>query len=245
MKKKNVLPKASLPSTDETRLPEQATPPKRPASTVKKSTAKVPPPIKSSTRTAALKTQAPSVSPAVSEAVPEPGAAPVTSQSLTAKAKKPARTTAGKKAAKTPLPVAAKTSTRSPARSPTASKTRKPARLKTAPVSQTPEPTLNTEPAATEDLLTQQAAGTTQPQTTLPETTLPETRLPETTLPETTAAEKASPATVTSPVVNDAELWEQASPVRLRIAQLRTRNSILDEQLQRLRPPFQVRGKKK
>lgn len=240
MKKKNVLPKASLPSTDEPKVPEQATPPKRPASTVKKSTAKVPPPIKSSTRTAALKTQAPSVSPAVSEAVPEPGAAPVTSQSLTAKAKKPARTTAGKKAAKTPLPVAAKTSTRSPARSPTASKTRKPARLKTAPVSQTPEPTLNTEPAATEDLLTQQASGTTQPQTTLPET-----RLPETTLPETTAAEKAGPATVTSPVVNDAELWEQASPVRLRIAQLRTRNSILDEQLQRLRPPFQVRGKKK
>jgi hypothetical protein len=230
MKKKSVLPKASLPSTDETRVPEQATTPKRPASTVKKTSAKVPPPIKSRTRTAALKIQTPSDSSAVSEAAPEPGATPVTAKSLTAKAQKSARKTAGETTAQTPLSVAAKKSTRSPARSPTASKTRKPARLKTSPVSPTPEPTLNTEPAATEDVLIQQASGTTQPQNTLA---------------ETTAAEKTGPATVTPPVVNDAELWEQASPVKLRIAQLRTRNSILDEQLQRLRPPFQARGKKK
>jgi hypothetical protein len=62
---------------------------------------------------------------------------------------------------------------------------------------------------------------------------------------ETSAAETAAPANVTPPVVNDAELWEKDSPIRLRIAQLRTRNALLEEQLQRLRPPLQVRGKKK
>lgn len=59
------------------------------------------------------------------------------------------------------------------------------------------------------------------------------------------AIETAEPPAVTPPVVNDAELWEQGSPIRIRIAQLRTRNALLEEQFQRLRPPVQVRGKKK
>ena len=59
------------------------------------------------------------------------------------------------------------------------------------------------------------------------------------------AIQTAEPPAVTPPVVNDAELWEQGSPIRIRIAQLRTRNAFLEEQFQRLRPPVQVRGKKK
>jgi hypothetical protein len=62
--------------------------------------------------------------------------------------------------------------------------------------------------------------------------------------PDTTQTAQSS-AAVTPPLVSDAELWEQGSPIRTRIAQLRTRNSLLEEQLQKLRPPFQVRGKKK
>ena len=52
-------------------------------------------------------------------------------------------------------------------------------------------------------------------------------------------------APVMPPLIPDAELWDQGSTVKSRMAQLRTRNALLDEQLQRLRPPFQVRGKKK
>lgn len=59
------------------------------------------------------------------------------------------------------------------------------------------------------------------------------------------AAEKPAPDAAPTPELSVAELWEQGSPIRTRIAQLRTRNSLLEEQLQRLRPPVQVRGKKK
>jgi hypothetical protein len=93
-----------------------------------------------------------------------------------------------------------------------------------------PDQAPSTEPAKTDPLLPEQAVETTAPQTGSL---------------ENTTADKAVPAAVTPPVVNDAELWEKDSPIRLRIAQLRTRNSLLEEQLQRLRPPFQVRGKKK
>jgi hypothetical protein len=48
----------------------------------------------------------------------------------------------------------------------------------------------------------------------------------------------------TPPVLDEAALWEQDSPVRNRLAQLRSRNALLGEQLQRLKPPFQARGKK-
>lgn len=53
------------------------------------------------------------------------------------------------------------------------------------------------------------------------------------------------PTSTATPLLSVAELWEQGSPIRTRIAQLRTRNSLLEEQLQRLRPPVPVRGKKK
>ena len=47
-----------------------------------------------------------------------------------------------------------------------------------------------------------------------------------------------------APILDDADLWEQDNPVKSRLAQLRTRNALLDEQLQRLKTPFHARGKK-
>ena len=49
---------------------------------------------------------------------------------------------------------------------------------------------------------------------------------------------------VTPTPLDEAVLWEQDSPVKSRLAQLRTRNALLDEQIQRLKTPFQARGKK-
>jgi len=165
---------------------------------------------------------------------------------VSAKTAKPAGKSLGKKA--TPLetphasqpasPAPAKTSRRSPAKSAarssarpaTQTKPRKPARVKTTALPPTPDPALNTQPSKTDPLLPELAV---------------ETTLPETSPPPSKAVETAAPANVTPPVVNDAELWEKDSPIRLRIAQLRTRHALLEEQLQRLRPPLQVRGKKK
>ena len=47
-----------------------------------------------------------------------------------------------------------------------------------------------------------------------------------------------------APMLDEADLWEQDNPVKSRLAQLRTRNALLDEQLQRLKTPFHARGKK-
>jgi hypothetical protein len=52
------------------------------------------------------------------------------------------------------------------------------------------------------------------------------------------------PAAPPPPVLDEAALWEQDNPVRKRVAQLRARNALLGEQLQRLKPPFQARGKR-
>ena len=46
------------------------------------------------------------------------------------------------------------------------------------------------------------------------------------------------------PMLDEASLWEQDNPVKSRLAQLRTRNALLDEQLQRLKTPFHARGNK-
>lgn len=46
-------------------------------------------------------------------------------------------------------------------------------------------------------------------------------------------------------VLDVAALWEQGSPVKTRLDQLKTRNALLQEQFQRLRPAIPVRGKKK
>jgi hypothetical protein len=155
---------------------------------------------------------------------------------------KPAGKSLGKKATPraTPTatpsesPAAAKTSSRSTPRSSarpaTQTKTRKAAREKTTALPSTPDQASSNAALKTDPVLPEKAV---------------ETTAPETKSPDNMAADKAVPATVTAPVVNDADLWEQGSPIRSRIAQLRTRNSLLDEQLQRLRPPFQVRGKKK
>ena len=52
-------------------------------------------------------------------------------------------------------------------------------------------------------------------------------------------------ATITAaPMLTEADLWEQDNPVKSRLAQLRTRNTLLDEQLQRLKTPFHARGNK-
>jgi hypothetical protein len=45
-------------------------------------------------------------------------------------------------------------------------------------------------------------------------------------------------------MLTEADLWEQDNPVKSRLAQLRTRNALLDEQLQRLKTPFHARGNK-
>jgi hypothetical protein len=53
------------------------------------------------------------------------------------------------------------------------------------------------------------------------------------------------PAAITAPpILDEASLWEQDNPVKSRLAQLRTRNALLDEQLQRLKSPFHARGNK-
>lgn len=44
--------------------------------------------------------------------------------------------------------------------------------------------------------------------------------------------------------LDEAALWEKDNPVKSRLAQLKARNAILEEQLQRLQPPFQARGKR-
>jgi hypothetical protein len=128
--------------------------------------------------------------------------------------------------------VAAKTKSRSPARSsarsPAPTQTRKPSRVKSKTVSATPGEPLKVEPIFTDGGLIQGANASTHIK-----------------LSENTAAETPVPEAAPNPVLSVAELWEQGSPIRTRIAQLRTRNSLLEEQLQRLRPPVQVRGKKK
>jgi hypothetical protein len=53
------------------------------------------------------------------------------------------------------------------------------------------------------------------------------------------------PAAITAmPILDEASLWEQDNPVKSRLAQLRTRNALLDEQLQRLKSPLHARGNK-
>ena len=52
------------------------------------------------------------------------------------------------------------------------------------------------------------------------------------------------PAAPPPPVLEETALWEQDNPVKKRLAQLRARNALLGEQIQRLKPPFQARGKK-
>lgn len=57
-------------------------------------------------------------------------------------------------------------------------------------------------------------------------------------------AVKTLAAITQAPILDEAALWEQDNPVKSRLAQLRTRNALLDEQLQRLKTPFHARGKK-
>jgi hypothetical protein len=57
-------------------------------------------------------------------------------------------------------------------------------------------------------------------------------------------AVKPLAAITAAPILDEAALWEQDNPVKSRLAQLRTRNALLDEQLQRLKTPFHARGKK-
>ena len=57
-------------------------------------------------------------------------------------------------------------------------------------------------------------------------------------------AVKPLAAITAAPILDEAALWEQDNPVKSRLAQLRTRNALLDEQLQRMKTPFHARGKK-
>lgn len=133
---------------------------------------------------------------------------------------------------KSAKPAAAKTKSRSPARSsarpPSPTQTRKSSRVKAKALPTTPDVPLKVEPKLTDDVLSQEAIA-----------------LPKNTQPDITPAEKPVPEAATPPVLSVDELWEQGSPIKNRIAQLKTRNSLLEEQLQRLRPPVLARGKKK
>ncbi len=61
---------------------------------------------------------------------------------------------------------------------------------------------------------------------------------------EASSATPLSMAAEPPPPLDPSLLWEQDSPVKLRLSQLKTRNALLDEQLHRLKSPFQVRGLK-
>jgi hypothetical protein len=59
----------------------------------------------------------------------------------------------------------------------------------------------------------------------------------------------ASIAPVTAPRVlpmpiDEAAIWEKDSPIKTRMSQIKARNALLEEQLQRLQSPFQARGRK-
>lgn len=69
--------------------------------------------------------------------------------------------------------------------------------------------------------------------------------------PETVARAQvvASIAPVTAPrllpmPIDEAAIWEKDSPIKTRMSQLKARNALLEEQLQRLQSPFQARGRK-
>ena len=56
-----------------------------------------------------------------------------------------------------------------------------------------------------------------------------------------------SPALATRilpPPIDEAAIWEKDNPVKNRMTQLKARNALLEEQLQRLQSPFQARGRK-
>jgi hypothetical protein len=46
------------------------------------------------------------------------------------------------------------------------------------------------------------------------------------------------------PPIDEAAIWEKDNPVKNRMTQLKARNALLEEQLQRLQSPFQARGRK-
>jgi hypothetical protein len=154
----------------------------------------------------------------VAKAAPTKASAKATAKTVT----KTVIKAAAKKTSPAPSPAAGKNNSRSPARSPTSSASRKSVRVKKPALVAAPASPL--EPVPSHAPLAELASPASHPSASAP---------------ESKAAEKP-------PVVNDAELWEQGSPIRTRIAQLRTRNAFLEEQLQRWRPPVvQVRGKKK
>ena len=58
-----------------------------------------------------------------------------------------------------------------------------------------------------------------------------------------------APASVLAPrilptPIDEAAIWEKDNPVKNRMTQLKARNALLEEQLQRLQSPFQARGRK-
>lgn len=59
----------------------------------------------------------------------------------------------------------------------------------------------------------------------------------------------ATTASVTAPrilsmPIDEAAIWEKDSPIKTRMSQIKARNALLEEQLQRLQSPFQARGRK-
>lgn len=70
---------------------------------------------------------------------------------------------------------------------------------------------------------------------------------------DTTASAQGLQAIVAAPVpalpmapmpIDEAAIWEKDNPVKTRMSQLKARNALLEEQLQRLQTPFQARGRR-
>ena len=61
--------------------------------------------------------------------------------------------------------------------------------------------------------------------------------------PRSAARAQSTPPPAAPEPVDEAVLWEADNPVKNRMDQLQTRNDLLREQLQRLQPTFQARGK--
>lgn len=60
-----------------------------------------------------------------------------------------------------------------------------------------------------------------------------------------TKSSAAVPVPAPLPVpIDEAAIWEKDNPVKTRMSQLKARNALLEEQLQRLQSPFQARGRK-
>jgi len=71
----------------------------------------------------------------------------------------------------------------------------------------------------------------------------PELIAPASAVASMAPAPALAPRVLPTPI-DEAAIWEKDNPVKSRMTQLKARNALLEEQLQRLQSPFQARGRK-